>query len=48
MNAVTGGATCGCSCCYEGQAGGSSTTDNGIANYEGGLKSGCGEIKFIV
>ncbi|MBN1990534.1 MAG: TIGR04149 family rSAM-modified RiPP [Bacteroidales bacterium] len=39
MNDVKGGAQCGCGCNYEG-SGGSSSFDNGHANYSGGKFSG--------
>lgn len=45
MNELRGGAVCGCAC-----AGKSSTADNGIANYEGGLSSPCPQedMKMII
>ncbi|MCK9346820.1 MAG: TIGR04149 family rSAM-modified RiPP [Bacteroidales bacterium] len=48
MKHVIGGTVCGCGCCYAGQ-GGSSTDDNGAANYAGGLHSpGCEYEPYIV
>ena len=38
MSAITGGASCGCSCRYANN-GGSSTADNSAANNAGGLHS---------
>lgn len=50
MNTIVGGegASCGCACYYAGTPGGSSTVDNGIANWEGGLQSPKGEIDFEI
>ncbi|MFW6222147.1 MAG: TIGR04149 family rSAM-modified RiPP [Bacteroidota bacterium] len=48
MNAVTGGGSCSCSCYYAGEPGGSSTTDNGLANWEGGLSSVKGETQMVI
>lgn len=41
MRGIKGGANCQCSCCYAGQPGGSSTTDNGNANAAHGHHSTC-------
>lgn len=42
MSSVTGGTspTCTCGCCYEND-GGSNTSDNMAANYDGGLYTKC-------
>ena len=48
MKHVIGGTVCGCGCCYAGQ-GGSSTDDNGAANFAGGLHSpGCENEPYVV
>ncbi len=50
MKEAKGGApgdSCQCGCCYEGQAGGSSTDANGAANSAKGLHSPC-KTKLIV
>jgi natural product precursor len=40
INGIKGGSdTCGCSCYYSGQPGGSSSDDNGCANYNLGFMS---------
>lgn len=43
MREIVGGEnphTCTCGCCYAND-GGSNTSDNGIANYESRLQTGC-------
>ncbi|MDR2651895.1 MAG: TIGR04149 family rSAM-modified RiPP [Prevotellaceae bacterium] len=48
MHHIKGGHPgCSCSCYYEGN-GGSSVNDNGMANYEGGLNSPIGKIRFSI
>lgn len=48
MKSINGGHySCGCSCYYANQ-GGSSSSDNGNANYDSGLKSEKGEnLEFV-
>ena len=49
MNALKGGVVCTCSCLYEGQSGGSSTTDNALANFNlGGWSSPGGDNCTVV
>lgn len=49
MRVVSGGAApqCSCGCCYVNQ-GGSNSTDNLIANYDGGLQTRCDEITGVM
>lgn len=48
LSSVRGGAaTCTCGCCYA-NSGGSNTTDNGIANYDGGLRTKCDKITMVI
>ena len=51
LNAIRGGDApgynCSCGCCYVNQ-GGSNTTDNLIANYDGGLHTRCAEITGVM
>ena len=49
LSTIRGGSapSCTCGCCYA-NSGGSNTTDNGMANYEGGLKTMCKEITMVI
>jgi natural product precursor len=51
LNAIKGGGApgynCSCGCCYVNQ-GGSNSTDNLIANYDEGLKTGCDDITGVM
>lgn len=50
MKTIAGGTSaapqCTCGCCYS-DSGGSNTTDNGIANYDGSLSTRCEDIEQV-